>query len=85
MSDYQKIPSDQEITLAKKALRVATEGNKLNRQLRESDISVTKVELLVPTSILNQGISDFVNAGADGFGDAPLGDDSDVDLDWPGK
>jgi hypothetical protein len=84
MSDYGKIPSEKERILAKKALRVATEGNKLNRELRESDISVTKVELLVPTSILDHSFSDFMSAGADGLGDAPLGDDTDVDSDWPG-
>ena len=81
-------PTETEIVLAKQAALLAAEGNKLNRALREEDIKVKKVELLVPVSILDQSISNFALSGADWLGDGPAGvgkgDGSDVDTDWPG-
>jgi hypothetical protein len=77
-----KVPSERQRVLAKQALRLAVQGSKLSRELREEDIEVTRIELLVPTAILRQDISNFVAAGADWFDQDQSGD---TDTDWPGQ
>lgn len=76
-----KLPSERERVLSKEALKIVMKGSKLSRELRDEDIAVTKVEILVPTAILDQKISDFVAAGADWFDQDSSGD---TDTDWPG-
>lgn len=76
-----KIPSEHQRVLAKEALKVAMEGSRLSRELKDQDIAVTKINVLVPTAILDQSISDFVAAGADWF---DQDDSGDTDTDWPG-
>jgi hypothetical protein len=76
-----RLPTERQRVLAKDALRLAVRGTKLSRELRDQDIAVTKVELLVPTAILGQTVSAFAAAGADWF---DQDDSGDTDTDWPG-
>jgi hypothetical protein len=76
-----KTPTERQRVLAKEALKLVMRGSKLSRELREEDIAVTKVEVLVPTAILEHTVSSFVAAGADWFDQDGSGD---TDTDWPG-
>jgi len=76
-----ELPTERQRILAKDALKLVMKGSKLSRELRDEDIAVTKVELLVPTAILEQSVSSFVAQGADWF---DQDDSGDTDTDWPG-
>lgn len=78
---HDKPLTERQRVLSKEALKLVLRGSKLSRALREEDIAVTKVEILVPTAILDQKISGFVAAGADWF---DQDDSGDTDSDWPG-